>query len=306
MLKNIKGLGFKHYLNKIEDRCLIIYYPKTIHELKSIYSQSAANSKNKIILLYGLHEPMEPTSIIVEKLKLPNEIIAIRHPFNNTPRGVYLNIGKDIDVLISNNKKHIQKKIIDKFSLMEESFARYPEKIGDVMTKYSLNYKAELNDYFVSDFDLINNADDKEALTILIHGDTNGCHATQWYYGYIRNNCSKFNMFNCSKPKKGRRIQKMKSCFSGCPSDYLVMEFVFPYRYLLRDFETSISEKQKEHLYKAYAFVGPSLAEQNTKHDQHNWTYASQSYNNNKLRLDWVNKRVHALEDYSVQFIKPV
>ena len=47
-----------------------------------------SNPEEKLVILYGFHEP---TSTIVEQLKLPKNVIAIKHPFVNTPRGVYIN-----------------------------------------------------------------------------------------------------------------------------------------------------------------------------------------------------------------------
>lgn len=85
-----------------------IIKPLTLAEFIEFYRTNVRDERNKIILIYGMHEPLEPTSVIIEAMDLPDNIVAIKHPFKNTSRGVYIEIGKNVEMQLSDEirKKH--------------------------------------------------------------------------------------------------------------------------------------------------------------------------------------------------------
>ena len=280
-------------------KCKNVYFPKTIKELKDIYSTCVQSKENKMVILYGLHEPYEPTSIIVEQLKLPENIVVIKHPFANTPREVYINIGRNLKKIISlvPNGSEINKKVNDNYNSMKLSFEKRPGKVGDVQYMYLEDFKGDLRNYFVNEYDLVEKTVNKRALTILVHADVQPSEDAERYYGCFLNNGSNFNLFNCRLPKKYHKFERIKKSASGCPVSHLELELVFPNKYVLRNSETPISDTEKKCLYKAYSLIGRDISK------QHSWTYATQSYSVDKLMENWIMKRINALEDLLIQFV---
>jgi hypothetical protein len=242
--------------------------------------------RNKLVILYGLHEPLEPTSTIVERLKLPKNVIAIRHPSANTPRGVYTNTRQNIKKILSSmpDSKDILKRVCDRYNSMKPSFERYHGRIGDVINDGDpvvVKSKIDLSRYFITEHELIKTTVKKKSLTILVHCDVEPAPSMKRYYGI----------------KKYYKFQKLTKSLRGQPACNLELELVFPCKYKLRDFETLISDTYKECLYKAYSLIGPCASK------QHSWTYATQSYSVEKLKIGWIMKRVNALENLILQFV---
>lgn len=65
-----------------------VFKPKTTDGIISI-AKSMRKSPPKAFILFGKHEPSEPTELIVEKTSADDKIVFVKHPYQDTPKGFF-------------------------------------------------------------------------------------------------------------------------------------------------------------------------------------------------------------------------